>query len=99
MNTQNNIVCKYDGYTWQTKSTHLYLTCPSCMKKTLNPNALTRNQKEVLLGGLYQENNKISVHFIEDINTLSDEHLIFKINEQIRAKYQRLNGISFMVIE
>lgn len=30
--------CPYCGYEWETISELMYVSCPSCLKKVLNPN-------------------------------------------------------------
>ena len=30
--------CPYCGYEWETSSKLVYVSCPSCLKKVLNPN-------------------------------------------------------------
>ena len=30
--------CKHCGYEWESSSELMYVSCPSCLKKVLNPN-------------------------------------------------------------
>ncbi len=31
---KQKVECEFCGYEWKTKSDHVFVTCPSCLKKT-----------------------------------------------------------------
>jgi ribosomal protein S27E len=36
--------CPYCNYEWETSSTHVYVSCPSCLRKILNPNGKVKKK-------------------------------------------------------
>ena len=46
---KTKIKCPFCGYEWETSSKLKYVSCPSCLKKVLNPNG-KRNKKGELNG-------------------------------------------------